>query len=325
MKYLGKELERFSTQIQFSNDHYKAHGIHRKDIDHIIIAGLGGSGIAGRIVKNYFHDKIDLPMEVSSDYTLARYAGKRTLIILSSYSGDTEETLSMYDLAKEKGCPIIVLTTGGQLLQRAKADGHIVYLAEPGLQPRAALGYSITNLFLIVFELMGLDKKAELKKISQEMSAVEDFKSVTANYMKTFKNTPTHKYIIYCDPFFEGIAIRFAQQIEENSKLEAFVHVIPEANHNVLETYYHTLESNFIFINSGQNQRNNLRFFFVKELLEKLKVPMVEVKCVDASMNAIFRMIYELDWLSLQIADTVGAISNTVPNISELKKFLQKA
>lgn len=324
MKYLGEELNTFSQQINYALDNYYEHKINKAEISHVVLCGLGGSGIAGKIVKNYFLDKIDLPVELVSDYTLPRFVNEHSLVILCSYSGNTEETLAMYDLAKEKGAKIIVITSGGQLAKNAMDDHKICYSSQPGFQPRMALGYPLIYLLLIFFELMDLEMKAELKQIAEKMKNVDDFQRHSLELVGQFTKTITHKYVIASDVDNEGIAIRFAQQINENAKIEAFVVVLPEANHNVIESYYSNHDTNFIFLNSGSNQRTNLRMFFVKELLKKYDSTILEIFSPNKKLGDVFNTIYTLDWMSLQIADMAGAISNKIDNIVQLKDFLNK-
>ena len=322
MKYLAPQIEKFSKQIAFALDNYTSHGLKQNQFQHIIIAGLGGSGIAGRIVKNFLADKIDLPIEVISDYTLPKYANKHTLVLLSSYSGSTEETLGMYRSAKNQGCTRVVLSTGGDIAAMAMADGVKVYSAEKGFQPRAALGYSLTYLVQIFGELIGVDYTSELKNIVSTTANFDSFITKTEPVINSLKSTVSEKYIICTDPVFEGIAIRFAQQIQENAKLEAFVSVLPEANHNMMETYYGKQNSNFIFINSGVQPRTNIRFHFLKSILDKNQTQSHVIGKQENTLSNVYSLIYELDWLSLQIAHAVGAKSDTVPNIHELKDFL---
>ncbi len=324
MKYLGHELNRFPNQIRYAVDNYRLHQIKISDIQNIIICGLGGSGIAGKIAKNYFFDKLPLPVDTVSDYILPSYVNKNTLAILSSYSGTTEETLAMYHIAKEKGCKIIVITTGGDLGALAAQNGDIVYITETGFQPRMALGYSLTTLCQIFFELIGVEKKADLLKIADFVSNEDDFVRNSGLIVDKFENTIHQNYVIVCDPYFEGVAIRLTQQIQENAKLQAFVTVVPEANHNVIETYHHQHNTNYIFLNSKKNLRTNLRFSFLKEILTKQNSIVHEYDLMDNNLAYVYHTIYQLDWLSLQLADRAGAISNTVPIIMDLKKYLSE-
>ncbi|SMO60905.1 bifunctional phosphoglucose/phosphomannose isomerase [Solitalea koreensis] len=322
MNYISQELKQFSKQIKYAVDNYKSHGISADSISNIVICGMGGSGIAGRIIKSYFNDKIAVPVEIVNDYSLPRYTGPSTLTIFCSYSGNTEETVAAYQIAREKGCKIIAITGGGQLQAKANADENRVYHVEGGLQPRMALGSPLTYLFLIFFDLLGQYKNADLTKIAEFASNTDDYINQSGEIVNRFAESVSNKYIIICDPFFEGVAIRFAQQINENAKLEAFVNVLPEANHNSIESYYGKQNTNFIFINSRSSNRTNLRFAFLKELLGEAVVAEILVK--DTSLNALYHNIYLLDWMSLQIANKVGAVSNQIANINSLKEFLSK-
>jgi len=169
MEYLSKELAKFSSQIKFAVDNYKVHGIDKESINNVIICGMGGSGVAGRIVKAYFQDKFDLPIEVVSNYMLPRYADAKTLVILCSYSGNTEEIISAYEHTLQKGCQRIVITGGGKLKQLAEKHDDIIYIvSQDNNQPRTALGSPLTYTFMIFFEFMGVSKSADLVKVYEK-------------------------------------------------------------------------------------------------------------------------------------------------------------
>lgn len=322
MNYLGPELAQFSDQIDYAIKNYKSHGKKINDFNHIVISGLGGSGISGKIIKSYFIDKVNIPIEAVSDYQLPKFVNDKTLVILCSYSGNTEETISAYNDATNKGASKLVLTVGGKLADLAEKDGTIVYKAVGGYQPRVAFGYPITYLFLIFSELLGLNEASDLESIKKVVSNVDDYKRRSLHIKNHFNETIRSKYVIIASPDMEAIAIRFAQQVQENAKLEAFVVVIPEANHNVIETYYEKWDSNYIMLNSGVNSRINLRFYFIKELLNSYGSNVFEMDTKAATMAHIYDTIFLLDWLSLQIADSVGAVSNQIKNIIDLKNFL---
>lgn len=320
---IGQELSTFSDQIRYALDHYQNHEIDRDELNAILIAGMGTAGVAGSIVKNYFNDKIPVPVEVVRNYSLPLYAGKNTLVILCSYSGNTEETLSAYNIAREKGCKIIVITAGGALLEQARKDENLSYIIEPGLQARMALGGHLTYLFQILFELLGVYKNADLLKIADFVGNTGDYKHRSAELLQPFKETLHHPFMVVCDPWFEGVATRFCQQIQENVKLEAWVSVLPEGNHNATESITGKPASNVIFLNSRLNHRTNLRLSFVKDLLKKYKIPSAEVLVKDASINTLYHVICVLDWLSFQVAEAIGADPGASPNRTALKEFLK--
>ncbi len=322
MNYLGPELAQFSDQIDYAISNYKAHGKKLSDFNHIVISGLGGSGISGRIIKSYYADKINIPIEAVSDYQLPKFVNNKTLVILCSYSGNTEETISAYKDATNKGATKLVLTVGGKIAELAASDGTQIYNAVGGYQPRVAFGYPITYLFLIFSELLGLNEASDLATIKNLVSNVDDYKRRSLHVKDHFQDSIRSKYVIIASPDMEAIAIRFAQQVQENAKLEAFVVVIPEANHNVIETYYEKWDSNYIMLNSGANPRINLRFHFIKELLSSYGSNVYEITSKEATMSHIFDTVYLLDWVSLQIAHSVNAVSNQIKNIIDLKNFL---
>ncbi len=322
MNYLGPELAQFSDQIDYAIKNYKSHGKKLSDFNHIVISGLGGSGISGRIIKSYYADKINIPIEAVSDYQLPKFVNNKTLVILCSYSGNTEETISAYNDATNKGATKLVLTVGGKIAELANNDGTQVYNAVGGYQPRVAFGYPITYLFLIFSELLGLNEAADLESIKALVSNADDYKRRSLNIKNHFSETIKSKYVIIASPDMEAIAIRFAQQVQENAKLEAFVVVIPEANHNVIETYYEKWDSNYIMLNSGSNPRINLRFHFIKELLNSYGSIVFEMETKAANMSHIYDTVFLLDWVSLQIAHSVNAVSNQIKNIIDLKNFL---
>lgn len=322
MNYLGPELAQFSDQIDYAIKNYYAHGKKISDFKHIVISGLGGSGISGKIIKSYYINKIDIPIETVSDYQLPKFVNADSLVILCSYSGNTEETLCAYADAKMKGATCIALTVGGKLAELAEKDNVPVYRAVGGYQPRVAFGYPITYLFLIFSELLGLNIDAELKGIISTVSNVDDYKRRSEFIKDQFKDSIKSKYVIIASPDMEGLAIRFAQQVQENAKLEAFVVVIPEANHNVIESYYQKWDSNYIMLNSGSNKRINLRFSFIKNLLESYGSFVHEMDVKALSMEHMYDTVFLMDWLSLQIAHEVSAVSNQIKNIIDLKNFL---
>ena len=323
MKYQSKDLRQFPEQIRFSVANYKSPGFDLGGFDNILLCGLGGSGIAGRIIKSYFFDKCPLPVEVVSDYTLPNYTSTRTLAIMCSYSGNTEETLSMYDAAKAKGATIIVIATGGKLAEKAGHDGYTFYQAQTGFQPRMALGYSLTFLLLLFSEFSGLQNTvSELSVAASSLDDEQKFMDRALKLFDAFENMLPAKVVVVTDYFTNPIGLRFCQQLQENAKHEAFLHELPESNHNVVESYYGKLDSVFIFINSKIQPRTNLRFKFLKGVLEENGNIVHEVNLNGPGISDALECIYTLDWVSLLVADHKGLNSTLIKNINALKDYL---
>lgn len=322
MKYQKESLSKFPNQIHYALNLYSPHWLKQSSFDNILLCGLGGSGISGRIAKNFFYGSCTLPIEVVSDYNLPAYTGKRTLVILGSYSGTTEETLSMYDEAKAKGSTIISISTGGELAEKAIADGFKNYYAEKGFQPRMALGYSLSFLLLIFEELTGIPMKKDLLQCAVEFEQTDKYIQAGENLFNQIKESYPCKIAVMSDRFSNPIGLRFCQQIQENAKDEAFLHELPENNHNVTESYYGKLNSIFLFLDSNVHPRTHKRFLFMEELLKKQGNLIVKFPIAGNSLFDLLSSIYTLDWLSLWLADYKGVNSEPVPNIQELKNFL---
>jgi len=323
MKYQSKDLGQFPVQIRYAIDHYTSPSFSLKDFDNIILCGLGGSGIAGRITKSLFFDKSPLPIEVVSDYVLPHYADKRTLAIMCSYSGNTEETLAMYDAAKNKGASIVVIATGGKLAENAKKDNYLFYQANAGFQPRMALGYSLTYLLLLFSELCsGKSVANELKAASKALDNEKQYMDKAKDLFSLMKDRVHSKIVVVTDYISNPIGLRFCQQIQENAKSEAFLHELPESNHNVIESYYGKLDSNILFLNSNAHPRTALRFGFLKGVLENEGNNIIEIPIPTNGLLPILESIYTLDWLSLLIADYKEVNSVNIKNINALKEYL---
>jgi glucose/mannose-6-phosphate isomerase len=317
-------LKKFSYQIQYAIDHYTNHGLKANQFNNIVIGGLGGSGIGGRIVKSLFAHEMPIPVETIADYTLPAYVNEKSLVILASYSGNTEETLTMYDKVKKRGSKMLTLSTGGKLKELALADGQYFLQVEAGFQPRMALGFSLTLLIKIFAELIERDIQAELKHLVETFATSASFEQSAQEIFEAIKSKTKSKFVVLTDGPMESVGIRFAQQVQENAKHECFQHVLPEMNHNVIESYYGTLDTVFFLIDSLQNDRVSSRFEFIGNLLSVENHKVVNLTMDNFSIQSVYEMIYLLDWVSIYVADHRKVDSLNVPNIASLKAFLEQ-
>jgi glucose/mannose-6-phosphate isomerase len=118
------------------------------------------------------------------------------------------------------------------------------------------------------------------------------------------------------------VAIRFTQQLQENSKLEGFVNVLPEANHNAIESYTDTMDTNFIMLYSTNNERVTARFDFLISHLELSNNKVLPMQIPEYTLTSIFDVIYRLDWVSVHLANELGSDLMNVPIIMNLKGYL---
>ncbi len=325
VQYQKEDLAYFPYQFEYAINNYTPQGFVANDYANVVIAGLGGSGIAGWIVKQLFYSKATIPIEVIGNYELPAYSNSSTFLILSSYSGNTEETLAIAEEAIERGCRTCVMTTNGYLEEIATKQEWPIFYAEPGFQPRMALGYSLGYLMLQLGELFGHRMEPTLRTLSDELKDSSYFIEVAKKYFSQFQPYLEQKVVVVTDDFTYPAGVRFCQQMQENAKKEAFVHQIPEANHNVIESYYGNVHSVFVFLNSGKIERNRLRFNFLKDLLESHGNPVIEVSVDGFQTEDMLRLIFTLDWVALLTAEARNVNSLEIPNIKALKSSLASA
>jgi len=204
----------------------------------IIVAGMGGSAIGGELLKDWMRDKAQVPIEVSRAYSLPAYANARSLVIVMSYSGETEESLSAFLDAVKRRCMIYCVSSGGSLLEFAEQLG-VPYLRVPsGMPPRAAFPYMFVPLLRsletagVVSGVSGELSEATkiLKRVSGE-NAPE--KPVKANFAKMLASGINGSVpVVYGFGFYRSVAQRFKQQFNENSKVPSKWEFFSELNHN---------------------------------------------------------------------------------------------
>ncbi|PHX92950.1 MAG: hypothetical protein CK532_01050 [Flavobacteriales bacterium] len=316
-------LENFHEQITYVVDHYHPHNKKVGAYHNIIIGGLGGSGIGGRIARLAFMKQMPIPVEVYSEYNLPAYADKNTLVILCSYSGNTEETLSMYSESKRRGSDIICVAASGKLKALAVEQNLPYYSIALGYQPRMTLGFGLATLVLILGELLEKDMTPVLTEIQKMLLSPSAIVSKAKEMYATFKPSIFQKFVVVCDLSYEAVGIRFCQQIQENAKGEGFVCVLPEANHNMIESYYSQRDTNFIFLNSGENARVNVRFGFLKTLLMDAGNTIYVYPIQNASLLSQFEVIHATDWFSVWASNDKGVDNMQVGIIMRLKEYLE--
>jgi glucose/mannose-6-phosphate isomerase len=203
----------------------------------LIVAGMGGSAVGGRLARGAIGSRLRRPLAVADGYGLPGWAGPETLVLCSSYSGTTEETLAAYDHAVERGAPRLVASTGGPLVERARRDGVPVIPIPGGFQPRAAVGYSLVSA-LEAAALCGAapSLRDEVDKAAALMAQLADEwgpDGAEDNEAKALARR-LHGTV----PVIAGVelgaaaAYRWKCQINENAGLPAFAGALPEIDHN---------------------------------------------------------------------------------------------
>lgn len=216
-------------------------GLTADQFDGAVVCGMGGSAIGGDLVRTLIEPECSIPFACVRGYDLPGWVGQKTLVIVSTYSGGTEETLSAFAQAIERGSTVVVVTSGGEARQRAEA-ANLNWIEIPGgLQPRAALGYSF-GVVLRMAQGFGLATVSD----SDLAETLEALRERTTHYAHLGEN-PTldisdalhHNLpIIYSGVgLLEAVNLRWRTQIQENAKAPAFGHLFPELDHNEIMSF----------------------------------------------------------------------------------------
>jgi glucose/mannose-6-phosphate isomerase len=249
-------------------------------ISNVVIAGMGGSAIGGDIVRRLAVAESKLPILVHRDYGLPAFVDAGTLVIASSYSGNTEETLSAFTKALGTRSRKLVITSGGKLKHLAEQEGIPVFVIDYQAPPRAAFPHSFIPLVGILQKLGLLgDKSADLRE------AVDILKKLSRDFMETkpLASNPAkqlaaklwgHIAVIYGAEMLSEVARRWKGEFNENSKAWAFSESFPELNHNAVVGYEFPLEAKeriFVIMlrSSSLRPRNLLRYEVTSKLLTK--------------------------------------------------------
>ncbi|WP_027418705.1 bifunctional phosphoglucose/phosphomannose isomerase [Crocinitomix catalasitica] len=301
-------------------------GSDRK-IESILICGLGGSGIGGKIIQQLFVDEIKVPFATINDYDIPAWVNANTLVIASSYSGNTEETLSAIKEANEIGAIISVITSGGELLEMAKANNWNHYVVPGGQQPRAMLAYSLVQQVYILknYGLIAEGHLAELKGVPALLN--NNTEDVQEKAMATAKSFIDKHPIIYAGSHFEGIATRFRQQINENGKMLCWHHILPEMTHNELVGWAGGSNDYvpIFFKTDFDHKRTGYRWEICKEVIGKYTDTILEFTAKgDNKIAQNFYLIHFGDWVSWFISEIKDIDAEEVEVIKYLKGEMGK-
>jgi glucose/mannose-6-phosphate isomerase len=297
------------------------------DFNNVVVTGLGGSGIGGSIVQNYVFDKLKIPFVVNKEYFLPAFVNKKSLVLVCSYSGNTEETLQALYQAKKVGATIVCITSGGQVAEFANKKGLDCILVPAGMPPRACIGYSLVQILytLSYFGLIGNTFVKEIDRSIKQLIAEEKNiqKQAQAVAKKIFGKLP----IIYTASNYEGVAVRFRQQLNENSKMLAWHGAIPEMNHNELVGWRDDAQDKVVVIlkTDDDYERVKLRLEINKKVFKKHTSNIIEIKGEgEGYWGKVFYFIHLTDWVSIILAELRGVDATEVKVIDFLKKSLAK-
>lgn len=314
----GQEIEIPSSYTQVKN---------------IVVAGMGGSALGAHVIKSlYDEDGLQVPLQVVNDYNLPNYVDEDSLVVLSSYSGTTEETLNCARQALEKKAKILGITNGGKLgefLSTHKLPGYIFTPKHnPCGQPRAGIGYSMLGIMALlqksqVLTLKNPDKLSQFFRILRSLKGNLQIKA-----MEGVKKIMGKIPLLVAAEFLAGNGHILANQFNENAKTMSFYCALPEMNHHLLEGLKNPPDRNlsFIFLTSDlYGEKIKKRLELTREVAERNGIKTFEFK---AESKERFSQVLETLWfgsfLSFYLAVSYGLDPSPIPWVDFFKRQLEK-
>jgi len=300
---------------------------HTHPITNILVTGLGGSGMGADVVIDLTANTLQVPMAVNKNYVLPAYVNQHTLVIASSYSGNTEETTNALQIALDRKAKIVCVTTGGAMEKMASEHGLDLIKLPSGRPPRASLGYSFIQQFFILqhFGFIGNSFIAEVEAaIALLAKEEENIKTQSAAWAKTMAHQVP---IIYAPDGYGSAAIRWRQQINENGKQLCWHHIIPEMNHNEL-VGWRTKDNALapIFLRATDvYERTQYRIDINKTIVGQYTESIYELTALgNTKTERLLYLIHFGDWLSWYLAQERQMDATEVKVIDFLKGELGK-
>ncbi|NQU83756.1 MAG: SIS domain-containing protein [Parcubacteria group bacterium] len=294
-----------------------------KNLKNIVIAGMGGSALGAHIVRSAFGDLIKSPFIIVNNYFLPEFVNKDTLVIFSSYSGNTEEVLSCLVDAKKKKAKIVVLASGGLLEKKAKQNKIPAVIFDtahnPSGAPRFGLGYSI-------FGVLGILKVAGILRIKKPQIKIPDQKELAK---KTAKKLYGKIPVLIGSEFLVGSVHASQNLINETAKTFCSYFELPELNHHLMEGLANPKENKklltfFLFESDIYYKRNRERYALTEDVIKKNKINLIKYKVksrdkLTASLECL--MFCSLVSFYLSLLNRANPVAN--PWVDYFKKRLK--
>ncbi len=309
-----------------------------KNIQRVVIAGMGGSAIGADLVAAAVSSSCSVPIVVHRDYGLPSFArGKETLFIASSHSGNTEETLDAFDAALKNDCTIVAIATGGELAKRAKEKNVPVWIFNHSGQPRAAVGFSFGLLFALLARLKLIpdpskdlmDAVNEMKKSQEHIGA--NIPAVTNPAKREAGQLMGRWVTVFGAGMLAPVARRIKTQLNEVAKASANFEFLPEANHNTLAGTIkpeevlmpHTM--NLFLRAPSDHPRNRKRLDLTKQafMLEGLNTDFLDARG-DSPLAHMWTMILFGDYMAYYLAMAYGVDPTPIEALSNFKEAMKR-
>ena len=296
----------------------------KESFKNIVFCGMGGSGVAGFLLKNYIeYLKCKLPFSIVQDYSIPLCNWNDSLCIIASYSGDTDEVISCYKEAKRRGMVILSLTSGGRLQELCKMNNTYCIILPKGYQPRMTSPYQFM-LLLKFFQNMKLIDDQE-KNIEKVMKALEKdvYREIVAQLSEQLQDKLP---LIYTSKLFSAAALRWKQALNENTKIHCFTNVLPEMDHNELLAFCNNKYPYHVIFLTDEEDSSEIqkRIRITKEMIKANGTTTSEIAVRgECHLARLFSALFMGDTLSYYLADYYDSNPLDVGDIEVFKKHMR--
>jgi glucose/mannose-6-phosphate isomerase len=328
-------LERFPEDSRSAIERVKEaslESISDRPINEIVFAGVGGSSIGGKLIIDWLWGESIVPMVLSRGFHLPAFVDEETLVFTVSYSGNTEETLSMLAEAAKAGSTLVTVTSGGTMANVARENDYPLILLPEGYQPRAAIPHQFFSVATAMHNLGLVESPWE--EVPEALTIMDSIRDEISIDMPADHN-PAKKVamrlidkipLVYGSPLFEGVAYRFGSQLNENSKVPSGSGVFPEAFHNAVlgsegnpDSLAHL--ALLLLRDNGDDKRMKNKIERFKELFTPSIGDIIELEANGSGrLSRILSLVYIGDYISSYLGLLHGHDPSSNQAIDEVKK-----
>lgn len=331
-KQIKEALEIGKNSIGFQSD---------KEILDLMILGMGGSAIGGELLRSYCSQTSGLDniiIRINRNYDIPKTINSDTFVIASSYSGGTEETISGFKSSFERTERVISITTGGEL-KKLSEDHRIPVISIPkGMMPRCAIAYSFVPMLYQVIRSEGITEEA----IDNTELALKEIMDLIEHKSKVYSDINDNNIairiakqlfgkltVVYSSDIMDAVNLRWRGQIQENAKAIAVGNILPEMNHNEINSFTHpnNIAKSTLFVllmDRDEHKKIKQRFEAITDLLGQEKTMIILTGEGKNLLTRMFDLIYLGDWVSYYLAILNEEDPTPIPMISKLKELLSK-
>lgn len=311
-----------------------------RNVSNILINGMGGSGLGGHLINSVFGKQLKVPLNVINSYDLPSYVNSKTLYIISSYSGSTEEPISTFNQARKKGAKIIIIASGdklGKLAKRFKVPAYIFNpVHNPANSPRMGLGYSILGQvsFLAKLNLINIRSSQVTAIVSQMKKRVSQWnveKKVAQNQAKKMAEQLHGRILItFASDHLAGNAHIFSNQLNESAKTFATYFLIPELNHHLLEGLRFPVKNRtalhfILFTSQLYRKRNQIRMNLTERIIKKHTIPTTRISIPsDNTFDQAMEMLLFCSYIGYYLSLLKNIDPFLIPWVDYFKRELAK-